>query len=60
MAANRRKTWHAQLDKIEKEVTSSFPDNPGKVAQLVGALATAHMVVDDLYDYPAYVLPTNI
>lgn len=55
---NNRKAWKALLAQVEKDATAQFPDDSGKLAQLHATLATAAMVIDNLHDYPPYVLPT--
>jgi hypothetical protein len=58
MAVTTRK-WHAALDKVAADARAKFPDHTGKLDQLDAALATAAMCLDDMNDYPPYILPTN-
>lgn len=58
-AKSKRDQWKALLAQIAAEAAQEFPGHQGKLEQLDGALATASMVVDDMHDYPPYILPTT-
>lgn len=56
MAATKRKTWTAALEKVSAEVSEQFPADT-RAEQLVGALGIALLALDNLHDYPHYTYP---
>lgn len=55
---DNRATWKAALEKVAAEVAHEFPSD-GRTGQLQAAVKTAEMAIDNLHDYPQYVLPTT-
>ena len=46
-----REEIHNAFDQVEEDISTIFRDQPERMAQLSGALATAHMAVDHLFDH---------